>query len=268
MALIAGRVAGVPWSVTFHSEDIAQPNLLEMKLSKAAFSRFISRSGLEIAERLGIETSRYQPHVIHVGVRLPDLTRLAGRGNEPVVLLCPAYLYLIKGQRYLIQAVQRLRERGVEYSLVLAGDGPLRAELEDLAKNLGVADLVVFRGQAPHHQILEWYEQGRVDVVVLPSIDLGDNLQEGIPVALMEAMAHQIPVVSTNTGGIPELLGEGAGILVPEQDDHALADSLEQLARNAALRADIAAAGRRRVEEEFDVVSTTARLAALMEGRK
>jgi colanic acid/amylovoran biosynthesis glycosyltransferase len=266
MALVAGHVTGVPWSITYHSEDIAQPNLLDLKLSRAAFSRFISESGIDIAEKVGVASRRYQPCVIHVGVRLPAVHRPRARAAGPLVVLCPAYLYQIKGQRYLLEAIRLLRDRGVKCALVLAGDGPLRGELEALVEALGVADLVEFKGQVPHHQILEWYEQARVDVVALPSIDLGGHLQEGIPVALMEAMAYRIPVVSTSTGGIPELLGEGAGIVVPERDAGALADSLERLAADVGFRAEIGAAGRQRIEQHFDVVSTTARLAALIEG--
>ncbi len=267
MALVAGRVSGRPWSVTLHSEDIAQPNLLDLKLREAAFSRFISLSGLAIAERVGVDAPARRTHVVHLGVRLPDPARLSARHDEPLVVLCPAYLYTIKGHRFLIEALRLMRDRGVECSLVLAGEGPLRRELQEMARQLGVAEAVAFEGQVPHHQILEWYRTGRADIVALPSIDLGGNLQEGIPVALMEAMAHRIPVVSTNTGGIPELLGGGAGVIVPERDAAALAEALERLARDASYRAEVGAAGRRRIEEEFDVAATTARLAALIEGR-
>ena len=82
-----------------------------------------------------------------------------------------------------------------------------------------------FVGQVSHTQILEMYVANQVRAVVVPSIDLGNNLHEGIPVSLMEAMAHGVPVVSTTTGGIPELLADGAGILVPPENPQALADA-------------------------------------------
>ena len=76
------------------------------------------------------------------------------------------------------------------------------------------------------------YREGRVGMVVLPSVDLGNNLHEGIPVALIEAMSYNIPVVGTHTGGIPELLEGGAGLIVPDKDPAALADAIERSSRS------------------------------------
>jgi len=97
------------------------------------------------------------------------------------------------------------------------------------------------------------YEKGEVDVVVLPSTDLGDGVHEGIPVSLMEAMSYGIPVISTTTGGIPELLGSEAGLLVPERDPLALAEAIEHLARDPSLCRRLGESGRRKVREEFSV---------------
>jgi glycosyltransferase involved in cell wall biosynthesis len=89
--------------------------------------------------------------------------------------------------------------------------------------------------------------------------DEGD--QEGVPVSLIEAMAAGVPVVSTASGAIPELVTERAGILVPPRDPAALADALERL-KDPALRQELASAGRARVEAEFDVERIAAELAA------
>jgi len=90
-----------------------------------------------------------------------------------------------------------------------------------------------------------------VDAVVLPSITTDDNEREGIPVALMEAMAYGIPVVSTRTAGIPELISEGAGLLVGEKEAQELAGAIEKLITDEELAAEIGKRGRERVEEEF-----------------
>ncbi len=76
---------------------------------------------------------------------------------------------------------------------------------------------------------------------------------EGIPVALMEAMAYGIPVISTNTGGIPELIGDGSGIMVEEKNAEAIADALERLIKDRDYRYEIGRMGRLRVEKEFDI---------------
>jgi glycosyltransferase involved in cell wall biosynthesis len=83
---------------------------------------------------------------------------------------------------------------------------------------------------------------------------------EGIPVSLLEAMSVGVPAIGTETGGMPALLGEGAGLLVPERDAEALASALERVLVDEELRAELGAAGRRRVEERFDVEVVAAEL--------
>jgi len=150
-----------------------------------------------------------------------------------------------------------------EVELWLAGEGELRLIVEEQAKNLGLTDRVRFLGYMPHEELLRVYEEGKIDAVVLPSVDLGDGLNEGIPVALMEAMAFGIPVVSTQTGGIPELLGGGAGLLVPPKDPEALAAVIRKLFEDQALAKEVGLAGQRRVQEDFAVEQVIARLETL-----
>ena len=92
-----------------------------------------------------------------------------------------------------------------------------------------------------------------VDCTILPSIDLGAGEHEGIPVALIEAMGYGIPVISTSTGGIPELLSDGAGILVPHKDPVALADAIKSLLNDARLGKQLSYAGYKRVIDEFSI---------------
>jgi glycosyltransferase involved in cell wall biosynthesis len=92
-------------------------------------------------------------------------------------------------------------------------------------------------------------------------------LHEGISVSLMEAMAHGLPAVGTNTGGIPELLGGGAGVIVDEKNAEALADAIEKLIVDACHRQSMAAAGRERIRESFDVRSIAAKLLLCIEGQ-
>ncbi len=86
--------------------------------------------------------------------------------------------------------------------------------------NLG--DIIIFYGAKPHERLLELYRNREIDCVVLPSIVTEKGEYEGIPVSLIEAMSYKIPVVSTNTGGIPELLEGGAGIIVEQKNPYEL----------------------------------------------
>ena len=187
-----------------------------------------------------------------MGVDLPAATAPV-RAEGPLRLLTAANLLPVKGHRYLLEALGGLDDVALE----IAGAGPLRAELEERARGLPVT----FLGAVSHTQLLEGLRDGRWDAVVLPSTPTDEGDQEGVPVSLIEAMAAGVPVVSTLSGSIPELVTDGAGLLVPPRDPVALAAALERL-RDPELRRRLAAAGRARVEAEFDVERVAAELAA------
>jgi colanic acid/amylovoran biosynthesis glycosyltransferase len=255
MAMVAGELTGIPWSFTAHRQDIVSRNLLELKSRKASFARFISRHGLEMAVSFGAQALRDKGVVIHMGVPIGAPRAKKAKQERVPTILCPANLYPVKGHRYLLEALQILKQRGVDCTLQIAGRGMLRCELEASAKRLAVEDRVAFVGQVPHPGLLSRYENDEIDAVVLPSVDLGNHLHEGIPVCLIEAMSHGVPVISTTTGGIPELLRDGAGILVPDKNPLALADAIEKVLHDPLLREKLIATGRQRVEKEFAVKS-------------
>jgi colanic acid/amylovoran biosynthesis glycosyltransferase len=262
IGLIASELTGIPWSLTLHRDDIAHPNLLSVKMRRAAFTRFISRSGMDIARDAGAPAPADTAVVIHMGARLPERVTERKAEHGGFILLCPANLYPVKGHAHLLAAMGMLRDRGSACTLWIAGSGGLLQALQDQVAALDLTSRVRFLGQVDHERILDWYADGSVDAMVLPSVDLGNHEHEGIPVSLMEAMAHGVPVVSTETGGIPELLGDGAGLLVPPGDSEALADALHQLLHDPALRSRLGESGRRRIEEQYSVERTTADLLA------
>jgi glycosyltransferase involved in cell wall biosynthesis len=157
----------------------------------------------------------------------------------------------VKGHAYLIDAVALLKERGVPVYLELAGDGPLRGAISERVRDLGLQDDVEFLGIVPHGQLLESLAHGQWHVVVQPSIVTQAGEQEGIPVALIEAASCGVPLVGTETGGIPELLRGGVGVLVPQRHALAIADALALLAGDPELRRQLGEHGRRRIHEEF-----------------
>ena len=251
LALTGAELAGVPWSFTAHRWDIRESNLLRAKARSACFVRTISDSGArELRERVGLEG--WSPTVIRMGVDLPASTAPM-RTDGPLRLLTAANLLPVKGHRYLFEALAGLE--GV--ALDVAGEGPLRAELEDRARGLPVT----FLGAISHSGLLEGLRGGRWDAVALASVPTEEGDQEGVPVSLIESMAAGVPVVTTASGAIPELVTDGAGLLVPPHDPPALAAALQRL-RDPALRRELADGGRARVEAEFDVERIAAELAA------
>jgi glycosyltransferase involved in cell wall biosynthesis len=265
MALIASELTEIPWSFTAHRHDIVANNLLTLKMKKATFGRFISQSGLELAKSLAIKDIEDKAQILHMGVDLSSVQTGIVRRCANSVILCPANLLPVKGHKYLIEAIEILKRRGVEVSLWLAGEGELRQSLHDQVNIAGLSDQIRFLGQLSHTEVLRCYAEAMVDMVVLPSVDLGNGQHEGIPVALIEPMSYGIPVISTTTGGVTELLREGAGLLVPPQDPYSLANAIERLIKDPELWNRIAEAGRRRVEEEFAIEKIVSELTARFE---
>lgn len=262
LAMIAGEVAGIPWSLTAHRWDIAEDNLLRVKAERACFVRAISAHGAaELAAVAAVPG--WSPWILHMGVHLPPRAEGAV-GDGPLRVLVPARLVEKKGHVHLLDAAGLLRARGVSVQVDLAGDGPLEASLRGRATELGL-DEVAFLGHVSHDELLDRMASGAWDAVVLPSVVTGTGELEGIPVALVEAMACGLPVIGTATGGIPELLGGDAGLVVPPGDPHALATAVERLAGQPELRAELAGRGRARVEEAFSADRVAAALLARFE---
>ena len=258
MAMIAGTIASIPWSLTAHRWDITENNLLQEKIASATFVRFISRDGYEAAVSRCSGSQINHGIVLHMGVDVPAIHRPAPP-REPAVALCVASLIQLKGHIYLFEAVRSLKNRGVYVELLLAGDGPMRRRLERAAEDLGVSSQITFLGEVAHGELMGLYSGGRVTMVVLPS------LIEGIPVSLMEAMSYGVPVIATDVGGTAELVGGGAGVLVTAGQSENLAEQIEFLAGNPEHWVRLGEEGRRRIEADFDVRKIVAELVRCME---
>ena len=261
VALVASNVSGIPWSFTAHRWDISENNLLNKKAQAAMFARAIdAQGGQEMTTYMGEHQQKV--HVIHMGVavRPPNPEREELRG--PLRVLIGARFDEVKGHRYALEAVARLKGAGVNLSLHCAGHGPWKATIEKYASALNVLDRVHFSGLLDHQELLTQLWNHRWDVALLPSIETRED-REGIPVFLIEAMAAGVPVVATKTGGIPELLKSGAGMLIPQRDAGAIVEALAKLSADGDLRRQLADAGIRRVRDQFAIEST---VSALLDG--
>jgi glycosyltransferase involved in cell wall biosynthesis len=192
--------------------------------------------------------------VIHMGVNLGESNKEVDRTDDGVfTVICPADLVPKKGHRYFFEACRILAKKGVRFNCLIAGDGPLEGDLIKYAGVLGINSHVEFLGRITHESLFGLYSSRRVDSVVLLSIVADDGQKEGIPVALIEAMSFGIPVISTSTGGIPELIGDGGGIMVREKDPQAIADAIETLINDTTLYKALSGKGKQRVMSEFNV---------------
>lgn len=286
MGVVAAQVAGLPWSITAHRYDIAQNNLLGWKARGARFLRAIDTPGAEEirsylehrARKKAPVLGNWHPGqdsgelpwrllVLHMGVPVPDCP--APRRDGPLATLrlaIAARLVGKKGHSHLLDAMAIAWTHGQEVTLAVFGDGPLEPALRRQAQQLGIADALVWHGATAHQAMLAALVAGQFDAAVLPSVSTLDGDKEGIPVFLIEAMAAGLPVITTANGGIIELAGNGAGLLVPEGNKQALAAALVRLAQDPVERARLADAGRARVLDAFEIGSSMRQLRALISG--
>jgi colanic acid/amylovoran biosynthesis glycosyltransferase len=162
-----------------------------------------------------------------------------------------------KGFHVLVAALDRLLREGRSVRLRLVGDGPGRAGLEQHVAKLGLGQHIIFEGRQNADRVLHLYQEA--DIFALPSF------AEGIPVVLMEAMAMEIPCVTTWITGIPELIrNEVDGLLIPPSSEEDLAAALGRLMDDSALRLRLGKSGRQRVLERFDLKRNTELLANIL----
>lgn len=261
----ASIVSDIPWSFTAHRGDIVENNQFSTKLGSASFVRFISESGCSLAQI--ITKSRLPQHcrVVHMGIRIPDEPTSPRCIRSTPTIACPANLRRVKGHTYLLRALSSLGEKGINFRLLIIGRGELEEELREEATSLGIASQTSFMGYIDQPELFRMYQEGEIDLIVLPSVDLGSGEHEGIPVTLIEAMAFGIPVISTATGGIPELLSDGSGVMVPDKCPQALAEAIERVLGDQSLSVRLGLQGRTKVVAEFAIGRVVDRLADYLE---
>ncbi len=262
LANLAHLMGGPRYSVTAHAKDIyhrqAHPERLRQKLGEAEFVATVSEANRTYLGSLLDERAR-----VEVVRNSADLRRLGAPNGEvrvPGLVLAVARLVEKKGLDDLVEACGLLAERGEAVRLELAGDGPLRGQLERLARERGLD--ATFHGALPQERVLPLYR--RASAVCLPCVVVSTGDRDGLPTSLLEAMALGAPVVSTPVGGIAELVvHEETGLLVPERDPVALADALERLLTDRDLADAVAARARAHVEERFSLEANVVALRGL-----
>ncbi|MBD3291979.1 MAG: glycosyltransferase [Armatimonadia bacterium] len=224
--VIVGGLSRTPVVVTTHGTDInglpdrgPRVMLTRWVLRRANRVVCVSNSLADRVAELGVSVGKVQ--VIHNGVD-SDLFCPARDSRPGRRLIYVGRLTPEKGVEYLIRALAVLQQGTPDVHLKIVGDGPDRPRLEQQTRDLGVADAVTFTGPKPHEQIPDLMRQS--DLLVLPS------LSEGFGIVLIEAMATGLPVIATETGGIPEIVRHGEnGLLVQARDAQGLAASIETL---------------------------------------
>lgn len=262
-AWVCHRLTGVGYSFTAHAHDVfVHQEMLARKVADADFVVAISEYNRRFLEPYGGGTAT-PVEIVHCGID-PDAFEFRPRvppADGPVRAICVASLQEYKGHAVLLRALAEGGGGLERIELDLVGDGVLRPELERLARELGLADRVRFHGSQTEPRVRELL--AAADLFVLPSIVARDGQMEGLPVALMEALASGLFAVSTRLSGIPELVRDGeTGALAEPGDAASLADALRRALRDSDEAR--ARAGRQLVEREFDIAASGERMALLL----
>ncbi len=266
IATLCRVLGGPPYSFTVHGPDefdSPRAHWLAEKVRLASFVLAISDFTRSQLYRWADFADWSKIHVVRCGL---DPSYLDGSGPLPPGssrrLLCVGRLAEQKGQLLLVEAAGLLRDRGVDFELVLVGDGPLRGPIERLIDRLRLGDRVRLTGWMSKPEVRQALIESRA--MVLPSF------AEGLPVVFMEALALGRPVITTNVSGIPELVipGESGWLVTPGTVDELVEVMAEALAASPEELERMGRVGSARVARRHDATIEAAKISQLIRGNR
>jgi len=262
-------LVGTNYSFTAHAKDIylSIPEVLKRKIRRAKFvitctgynQQFLQTVSLKSTPVYrvyhGLDTQRFQAVNSGESLNLEKTHTIlsVGRFREK------------KGFSYLIHACRLIQERGYKFQCNIVGYGPLQAEIKQLISDFRLDEVVSLIGKLTQDDLIELYR--RSTIFVLPCQIADDGDRDGIPNVLLEAMAMQLPVVSTDVSGISELVDHMKnGILVPQKDSGSLASAMALLLDRPILRQEFGKAGREKVLKQFSSEQNIEKVKELLNG--
>lgn len=255
-------ITKIPWSFSVHSGQILWNNMIEEKIRTSKFCRVISIDRLK--DILQITKNKYidKLKVIHMGVKLSDIYNFSSnsiKDGNPYNIVCVANLDKIKGHKYLIESIAIVSKIYPNIVCELIGSGKEFKFVKKIINAYSLQHTVKLLGAIPNEIILANYKMNKYGLFILPSIRIEkEKREEGIPVSLMEAMAYGIPVISTNTGAINELVENGiSGILVNDKDSRALAEAIMKIAEDSEKQLLFSNNEINRIKEHFNIQKTS-----------
>lgn len=263
----ACSIARIPLVVHFHGFDAYQDQTLTEL--RQGYERLFS-----MASRVVVVSKHMLAHLLNIGspaertVCNPcgvDVDRFQGARPEAAqpLLLALGRFVEKKGPALTVRAFARVHDEEPRSHLVMLGDGPLRDECVDLARQLGVDRQTSFPGSIGHDEVVSWMRRARA--FVQHSLRAANGDSEGTPVAVLEASSCGLPVVSTRHGGIVEAVQDGVGgFLVDEGDVDGMAQHMLRLVREPELAARMGAAGRRHIEANYSSQKSLGHLRSIL----
>ncbi len=269
MAMFASSLTGIPFSFTAHAKDIYLPklnpgNLLSIKLRRTTFVATCTEFNQEHLQSLYPHDSA-KVHRVYHGVDTERFLPASAQHSDIPLILSVGRHVKKKGFTYLIQACGILRDRGHQFQCVILGESDEdTSQISQFIRSLDLETIITLEPGVSQDDLRQIYHRATIFTLACHIVNSGDR--DGIPNVLAEAMAAEIPVVSTAISGIPELITDRHnGLLVPQKNPNALADALEELLMNPTLRTELTKAGRERILQIFDARSNIKSLAHLFQ---
>jgi glycosyltransferase involved in cell wall biosynthesis len=265
IAMSLSQDTGIPFTFTVHAYDLyqnsktvhwfAKKELLLTLCNEAAEIVAISNYNKAFLCKLGVDESKIK--VVHCGVD-PDEFRRTTPYKASKQILCVARLTEKKGLRYLIEALGYLSKES-STKLLIVGTGPEEQTLRHLINQPKLKGRIQFLGDVHDNELLDLYEKSAL--FVLPCVVSSDGDRDSIPVALIEAMSMELPVISTSVSGIPELVKDGEnGLLVKPKDSQSLAAAIEKLLYDPETCERMGKEGRKTIQDQFNIKKSASAL--------
>lgn len=254
VARLAAHFADIPFSITAHAKDIFHESVddadLKQKMNSAAAVLTVSDYNVKFLQQQHGTAARKVSRIYN-GM---DLERFPYAATNPASRQIVAVGRLIekKGFMDLVQACALLVQKGVDFQCSIVGSGDLEQALKQKVQELGLAEHISLPGPRPQREIIELVQNAAI--FAAPCVVGSDGNQDGLPTVLLESMALGTVAVSTDVTGIPEVIRhEQTGLMVPQHAPLALAQALERLLQDSALREQLAHNARALIEKSFDI---------------
>lgn len=255
----------ITFSFTAHANDIFSPRQFEIGLNKLVDTACAIVTETDYAARFLRERFSHRAdrvHRIYNGLDLAEFGH-ADFCSTPPLIIAVGRLIPKKGFSDLIRACSFLAERGKSFQCEIIGEGPLEGELRAKIEKVRLKDRVLLPGAKPQHRLRQ--RLAKANLFVLPSVIDADGGMDNLPTVIMEAMATGLPVVSTNLGGIPEMVIENeTGFLVQPGDVVAMADAIETVINDCSSAARLGHSGHERARALFSIEENVRELCALL----
>ena len=265
-ASVITELVDIPFSIHPHAFGLFGRNQKNVRLELEQAAQIITISTYHRAyiDNLCPDIEPEEIEVVYCGLETDHLKPAVKRTpSHPVRILSVGRFIEKKGFEYLIEACVLLAERGLDFECQIAGgSGAPRVELQAHIDRRGLQDRVKLLGLLNQDQVLDLYQGS--DIFALACVIARNGDRDGIPVVLMEAMACELPVVTTPVAGIPDLVQHNqTGLLAKERDPLSLANALEQLIVDEQLRQKLGKRGRQKILQHFRIQRTAAQMATI-----